>query len=217
MKLGLKAVLVGTGVIFGMQFILSALFRVYAQTIAKAGTESLVAGQSLSILLLGVVLGTFFVGGLIIGLMGERLSLGVPVIVALTVVVLSSLVSLGLGLRDFVFLVTYEQEAAWFSNVMTIALAVLAILGGSLIGERIQTPTAEEQLARWVVVIALALILVGPFYFLIPFGLPWYIAIIATLAILVLVGVGYFLFTQGPTVEQDMSEISISPERRRGG
>jgi hypothetical protein len=216
MKLSVKSVLIGTGVIFGLQLVLAILIRVYAESVAQTRTDALWGGGvHFNMLFLGVSLGTFFVGGLFTGFAEDRVALREPVLVALLAMALSSVVSTVFKLPDNIFLVTYAQGGAWGSFAMTLAIGVLATLAGGLIGERIRMPSAEDQLARAVVMIALALVLTGPFYFLIPFGLPWYIAVIATLVLLILVGVGYYLFTQGPTFEQDIEEISISPERHR--
>lgn len=215
MKGNVKAILTGTGVIFGLQLILAILIKVYAESVAQAKTEPLTAGEHFNMLFMGVSLGTFFIGGLIVGFMEERLALGAPVIAAALAMALASLVSYVFNLPDNIFLVAYAQEGAWGSFVMTVAIGLVATVAGGLIGERIRTPAADDPIARSVVVIALALVLTAPFYFLIPYGLPWYIAVIATLVILVLVGVGYYLFTQGPTFEQSIEEISISPERHR--
>lgn len=215
MKINIRPILVGTAVIFGLQLVLAILIRVYAASVAQGQADLLTAGASFNMLFLGVSLGTFFVGGLFLGFLEERLALGEPVLAAVVAMALSAGVSTGFGLPDNTFLLAYAQKGAWGSFFMTVAIGVLATLGGTLIGERIKIPSAEDALARSVVVIALALVLAGPFYFLIPYGLPWYIAIIATLVIMVLVGVGYYRFVQGATFETSIEEISISPERHR--
>lgn len=215
MKFSVRPVLVGAAVIFGLQLVLAILIRVYAASVTQSQADPLVAGTSFNMMFLGVSLGTFFVGGLFLGFLKERLALGEPVLAAGLAMVLSVAVSAGFGLPDTTFLVAYAQGGAWGSLVMAVAIAFLATLGGGLIGERIKIPSAEDELARGVVVVALALVLAGPFYFLMPYGLPWFIAVIATLVIMVLVGVGYYRFVQGATFETSIEEISISPERHR--
>jgi len=217
MKINIRPILVGTAVIFGLQLVLAVLIRVYAASVAQGQADLLTAGASFNMMFLGVSLGTFFVGGLFLGFLEERLALGEPVLAAVIAMALSAGVSTvpQFSLPDNTFLVAYAQNGAWGSFFMTVAIGVLAMLGGALIGERIKIPSAEDTLARSIVVIALALVLAGPFYFLIPYGLPWYIAIMATLVIMVLVGVGYYRFVQGSTFETSIEEISISPERHR--
>ncbi len=214
MKSSVKAVLTGAGVILGLQLILSILVKIYAQAIAQAQTEPLIAGIQFNNLFLAVSLGTFFIGGLIVGFMQERLALGVPIAVAILGLAVCSFVFSVFSLPDNIFLVGYAQKGAWGSFIVTVAGGVLVTALGALSGERVKSPIEDDPVARTVLVIALGVVLMAPFYFLIPYGLPWYIAVIITLVILVLVGIGYYLFTEGPTFEEDIEEISISPERR---
>jgi len=215
MKVTLKAVLTGTVVIVALQLLLGVLIKAYVASAAAASGGSLAGGINFNILYLGISLGTFFVGGLIVGFMGERLNLGEPVVAGGLGLLLSALVLSGVNLPDNTFLMMNAQKGIWGAFIVIVAVAVLATLGGGLIGERIRMPSADDALARRVMVAALALVLVGPVYLLVPYGLPWYIAVMATLVLLILVGVGFYMFTQGTTFEQSIEEISISPDRHR--
>jgi len=214
MKGAIKRVLIGAAVIFGMQLVLGLLLSIYAQSIAEAQTDPLLAGLRFgNALFIGIILGSFFVGGLIIGFMEERVVLGEPILAALAAMGLSSLAVTFGGASDTTFLVSFAEHGEWGSFIVTVAIGAVTTLGGSLIGERLRTPAEETPLVRTSVAIGLGLVIIGPFLLLMPYGLPWYAVVIAILTVLVLVGVAYYLFVQGPTFEKEVSEISIHPER----
>lgn len=216
MKGAVKRILIGMAVIFGMHLALGVLVTRYAESVEKAQTEPL--GASLQVgnpLFLAIILGSFFIGGLIVGFMEERVVLSEPIVAALLAMALVSGSVLWLGFGDTLFLVSYARAGDWGSLLVTVAIGAVTALGGSLIGERMRTPAEETPVVLTSVVIGLGLVIVGPFLLLLPYGLPWYIAVIAILTVLVLVGVAYYLFVQGRTFEQEVSEISIHPERER--
>lgn len=216
MKGAVKRILIGTAAIFGMHLGLGILVARYAESVEKAETEPL--GASLQVgnpLFLAIILGSFFIGGLIVGFMEERVVLSEPIMAAVLAMALVSGAVLGLGAGDTLFLVSYARAGDWGSFLVTLAIGAVTTLGGSLIGERMRTPAEETPIVLTSIVIGLGLVIIGPFLLLLPYGLPWYIAVIAILIVLVLVGVAYYLFVQGRTFEQDVSEISIHPERER--
>ena len=216
MKGAVKRILIGMAVIFGMHLALGVLVTRYAESVEKVQTEPL--GASLQVgnpLFLAIILGSFFIGGLIVGFMEERVVLSEPIVAAVLAMALVSGSVLWWGLGDTLFLVSYARAGDWGSFLVTGAIGAVTTLGGSLIGERMRTPAEETPVVLASVVIGLGLVIVGPFLLLLPYGLPWYIAVIAILTVLVLVGVAYFLFVQGRTFEQEVSEISIHPERQR--
>jgi hypothetical protein len=202
-------------VIVVMHLIVGLVVSTYAQRIAQAKTESLATSlQFGNPLFIAVILGSFFIGGLIIGFMEERVALSEPIIAAVGAMLLSSL-AVTLGAADTILLVSFYRGSDWASLAVTIAIGAVATIGGSLIGERLRTPAEETALVRWSVVVGLGLVIIGPFLMLISYGLPWYVVVIAILTVMVLVGVAYYKFVQGPTFEKEVSEISLSPERER--
>jgi hypothetical protein len=148
--------------------------------------------------------------------MEDRVVLGEPVLAALIAMMLTTLTAF-LGLPETVFLASFAKAGAWGSLIMTVAVGIIATVGGGLIGERIRVPTEDDPLARAAVAVGLALVITGPFFLLMlpPYNLPWSVVVTAVLIVLVLVGVAYYMFTRGETFEKSIEEISISPERRR--
>jgi hypothetical protein len=224
MKGGVMRVLIGVGAIVGLQVLLAILIRAFAQSVALTESAPVLSGTHFNLLFLGVSLGTFFIGGLIVGFMEERVALGEPVLAALIAMVVTSVIS-WLGLPETVFLYTYGKQLSenpfslevWGSFLITVAVGVIATLGGGLIGERIRVPADDDRLARAAVTIGLALVITGPFFLLMqpPYSFKWYVVVIVVLIVLALVGLAYYLFTQGATVEKSIEEISINPERHR--
>jgi hypothetical protein len=208
----LKRVSIGIAVIAGLQILLGILIAVAAQQQA----ETLIGGKQFNLLFLGVSLGTFFIGGLIIGFMEDRVTLSEPILAAVLAMLITSVAAVA-GLPDTLLLYSYFTSQALTSFVMTVAVGLIATLGGGLIGERIRVPSEDDRLARIAVTIGLALVITGPFFLLTmsPFHLPWGIVIAAVVIVLALVGVAYYMFTRGETFEKSIEEISISPERRR--
>ncbi|GBC81863.1 hypothetical protein HRbin10_00978 [bacterium HR10] len=214
MRGGAKRVLISMAVIVGMHVVVGALVSLYAQRIAGSESEPLMATLRFgNPLFLAITLGSFFIGGLILGLMQERVILGEPILAALGAMLVTSLAVLA-GAPETIFLVSFARVGAWMSLLVTIAVGVVATVAGALIGERLRTPAEETPLVRASIATGLGLVIIGPFLLLMPYGLPWYIVVIAILVVLVLVGVAYYLFVEGPTFEQEVSEISISPERK---
>lgn len=214
MKGGRRRILIGAAVIVGMHLAIGALVSLYAQSLAASESEPLIATLRFgNPLFLAITLGSFFIGGLILGLMQERVLLEEPIVASLGAMAVTSL-AVWAGAPETIFLVSFAREGAWMSFLVTIAVGVVATVAGALIGERLRTPSDETPIVRASVAIGLGLVIIGPFLLLMPYGLPWYIVVIAILVIFVLVGVAYYLFVQGPTFEQEVSEISISPERK---
>lgn len=214
MRGGAKRVLISLAVIVGMHIVIGALTTFYAQRIAESESEPLMATLRFgNPLFLAITLGSFFVGGLILGFMQERVILGEPVIAALGAMLVTSLAVMA-GAPETIFLVSFARSGAWMSFLVTIAGGVIVTVAGALIGERLRTPAEETPIVRASIVTGLGVVIIGPFLLLIPYGLPWYVAVIAILVVLVLVGLAYYLFVEGPTFEKEVSEISISLERR---
>ncbi len=216
MKGSIRNILVGTAVVFGLQVLLGILISIYAAQIAQANVEPLTASLRFgNPLFLAISLGSFFVGGLIVGFMEERVVLLEPIVVAALTMALISLAVGILGLAETVFLISFAKAGAWGSFITTVATAIIATVAGALIGERMRTPAEDDALARAAITIGLTLVIVGPFLLMTSYGLPGYVVVIVVLMLLALLGLAYYLFTKGAPLEEEIKDMSISPERQK--
>lgn len=211
----LKNIATGTSIVFGLQILLGILIKIYAAQIAQSDTEPLVAGYGFgNPLFIAISLGIFFVGGLTVGFMEDRVILKEPITVALLAMGLLSIAVI-FGMAETVFLVSFARSGAWGSFLTTVAGGIISTVAGALIGERMRTPPEDDALARGALTIGLGLVVVGPFMLLTRYGMPWIVVLIVVLILLSLLGLAYYLFTKGSPLEDEINDISISPDRRR--
>lgn len=225
MKDRIKWMLVGLGFTFGLQVLISLIFTGIAYS--AAASETGVPQQTISLLIFGVTLGAFLVGGLVIGWMSEELRIGDAVIVALITLALSALIYMALPEGNKGQFVTGILLGNLTTNVArTLLFTVLALIAasvGAYMGWHVGVPT-EGVLDRVALVIGLVGAVVGPFVLLAIGGrdpnrpdqpnLPWYFLAIVLLLVLVIIGVGFVMFTRE---SHHNEEISISPEQHKGG
>jgi len=226
MKDRVKWVLVGLGFTFGIQVLISLVFTWVAFRAANNRID--VPQGFVSIVALGFTLGAFLIGGFVVGWMNEKLRLGDAAIVAAVTLVLTTVIYASLqrpSKGQFV-------SAAWLANpngdlaitgqgtlFVVMALATAAI--GSYIGWHMKVPQ-EGVFDRVALLVGLIGAVVGPFVLLAiggrdpsnpsQAGLPWYFLVIVLLIVLVIIGVGFFMFARE---SRDSEEISINPEHRR--
>ncbi|HWP45060.1 MAG TPA: hypothetical protein VNO14_17590 [Blastocatellia bacterium] len=221
MKDRIKWILVGLGFTFGLQVIISLIFTGIAFSAARSETG--VPQESISVLVIGISLGAFLIGGFIIGWMSEELRIIEALIVAIATLVLSALIFAALpegnkgqfltGLLVGNFTKHPGQSAVF------VVLALAAAAAGNYIGWHVKVPH-EGVLDRAALLIGLIGAVVGPFALLAMGGrntsgqpeLPWYFLLIVLVLLLVIVGVGFVMFTRESHYEE---EISISPDTRR--
>lgn len=223
MKDRIKWMLVGLGFTFGLQVLISLIFTGIAYS--AAASETGVPQQTISLLVFGITLGAFLVGGLVIGWMSEELRIGDAVIVALITLVLSALIYMALpegNKGQFVTgLLLGNLTTNMARSLLFTVLALIAASVGAYMGWHVGVPT-EGVLDRVALVIGLVGAVVGPFVLLAIGGrdpnrpdqpnLPWYFLAIVLVLLLIIIGVGFVMFTRE---SHHAEEISISPEQHR--
>ncbi len=220
MKDRIKWMLVGLGFTFGLQVILSLIYT----GIAFTGTN--LGEGTISLYVLGITLGTFFVGGFVIGWMSEELRIGDAVIVAVSTLVLSALIYLILpesNKPQFVTGLLLSDETGHLAfagrSLLLLGLSLIAATVGAYSGWHVKVPQ-EGMIDRVALVLGLVGAVVGPFVLLAIGGrdnpdqpnLPWYFLVIVLVLLLVIIGVGFVMFTRESTYDD---EISISPDHHR--
>jgi hypothetical protein len=219
--------LIGLGVTFGLQVIISLFYTGLAFSAARSGTA--LPQGTVALIVLGVTLGAFLIGGFVVGWAEESLRVGDAVAVAL----------LTLGLNATVYLALPEANKAqfvsgvWLTNqaghiaatgptLLFVALALTGAIVGSYWGWRTAVPS-EGVVTNIALLVGLLGAIVGPFILLAigghepdNAGLPLHFVIPVLVGLLIIVGLGYWLFTRESRRESTYEdEISISPEHHR--
>ena len=220
MKDRIKWILVGLGFTFGLQVIISLLFTGIAYSNRSSAAD--VVSDTAAAVAFGTALGAFLIGGFVIGWLTEELRLVDSLIVsiltlALTVLVYTALPSGNKGQFVSGYLLSDVRRGALFAVVALIAGVI-----GAYWGWHLKVPQ-EGVFDRIALVAGLVGVVVGPFVLLAIGGrdpstpnapiLPWYFLAIVLVVVLVIVGVGFVLFTRESHYDD---EISISPEHHKG-
>lgn len=219
MKDRLKWILVGLGVTFGLQVIISLLFTGIAYSNRDSAAD--VVSDTAAAVAFGAALGAFLIGGFVVGWLTEELrvvdSLIVAVLtLALTLLVYTALPSGNKGQFVSGYVLSDVRRAALFAVVALIAAVI-----GAYWGWHLKVPQ-EGVFDRIALVAGLVGAVVGPFVLLAIGGrdpsspnapiLPWYFLAIVLVLVLVIVGAGFVLFTRESHYED---EISISPDHHK--
>ncbi|MEK6320808.1 MAG: hypothetical protein AABN33_03900 [Acidobacteriota bacterium] len=219
MKDRIKWILIGVGFTFGLQVIISLLFTGVAYS-NKATIADVVSDTAVAVSF-GAALGAFLIGGFVIGWLTEELRVVDSLIVAVATLGLTLLVYSALPIGNkgqFIsgFLLSDVSRGTLFAIVALIAAAI-----GAYWGWHLKVPQ-EGVFDRIALVVGLVGAVVGPFVLLAIGGrdpnnpnapfLPWYFLAIVLVVVLVIVGVGFVLFTRESHYED---EISISPEHHK--
>jgi MFS family permease len=224
MKNRIKWLLVGLGITFGLQVLISLIFTGIAFSAARS--ESGTQEESISVLILGFTIGSFLVGGFVIGWLEESIRVTDGLIVAVATLILSALIYISLPQGNKGQFVTgiylgggADQFLLTGRGAIFAALALVAAAAGSYLGGRVSAPQ-ESALDRVAVLLGLIGAIVGPFVLLAVGGnesasnqpnLPWYFLVIVLVVLLLIVAAGFVMFTRESHYEE---EISISPDRR---
>lgn len=218
MKHRIKWMLLGLGFTFGIQAAISLIANLlFGKPQAPQGI--------ILVLLFGLTLGTFLVGGFVIGLMSEKLHLLDSAIVAITTILVCSLLFLLVGSASNYYLAmnwlndSTGRVSITGQNFLYITLALVAAMAGTYIGWRVQSPQ-ERQFDRIALLIGLMGAVIGPFVMFSFEGsdsananeqyFPWYFLVIVILLVLVIMGVGFLMFTRE---SHHADDISISPPK----
>jgi len=219
MKDRIKWILVGVGSTFGLQVIISLLFTGVAYSNRSSAAD--VISDTAVAVAFGSALGAFLIGGFVMGWLTDELRIVDALIaavatMALTLLVYSRLPTSNKGQFISGFLLSDVRRGALLAVVALVAAAI-----GAYWGSHLKVPQ-EGVFDRIALVVGLVGAVVGPFVLLAIGGrdpgnpnapfLPWYFLAIVLVVVLVIVGVGFVLFTRESHYEDD---ISISPEHRR--
>ncbi|HJQ71084.1 MAG TPA: hypothetical protein VKA70_19065 [Blastocatellia bacterium] len=209
-----KWALVGIGSTFGLHVIISLIFASIAQPASSS---------TMSVIVFGMGLGAFLIGGFIVGWMSEELRLIDSLVVVITTLALTTIVMLVLPATSREQFVTVlplgDLTGHPAESLVFISLAGVAAVAGTYIGWHVTVPQ-EGIVDRIALVVGLLGAIVGPFLLLSVGGreqgsnqpaLPWYFLGIVLLLVLIIMGVGFFMFTRESHHEE---EISISPDRK---
>jgi hypothetical protein len=221
MKDRIKWILVGLGFTFGLQVIISLIFTAVA--FSNRSSQADVVSDTAVAVAFGTAIGAFLIGGFVIGWLTEELR----VLDSLT----SAVLTLALTLLVYTALPT-GNKAQFITGFLLndvrrgLLLTVLALIAGAIgayWGWHLKVPQ-EGALDRVALVLGLVGAIVGPFVLLAIGGrdpanpnapnLPWYFLTTVLVLVLVIVGVGFVLFTRESHYDD---EISISPEHHKDG
>jgi MFS family permease len=230
MKTRIKWMLVGIGFTFGLQVIISLVFTGIALTAARSQTGF--PQDTATLAAFGLTLGAFLVGGFVIGWMSAQQRILDAIAAAIITLVLNTLVYAVLPMNNKAYFVA----GAWLSDrtgqitfsgggVLFLVLTLAAAAVGAYWGWHTVVPT-EGTLDRIALLLGLIGAVIGPFVILATGGrdpsdptrpgLPTHFLAIAFLLLVVIIGIGFLLFTREAERESHYEEeISISPERRR--
>jgi hypothetical protein len=239
MRERLKWTLVGFGFTAILLFLISLAFTGIAYSLASSqnGPEQ----GAISLYVFGFTLGAFLVGGFVIGWMSEQMRVLDAIIVALFTLVASGLIYTALPsesaraqfvtgswLSDTVVRISSEGMPSTVTHIAltgrSVLFGVLALLASSIgayWGWHVKVPQ-DGFIDRAALLIGLVGAIVGPFVLIVTSGrdssnepsLPWYFLATVLVVLLVIVGVGFVMFTRESHHDE---EISISPEHHKIG
>jgi MFS family permease len=211
----IKWTLIGLGFTFGLQIIISLLF---------SGIANRTARNQIDIwwmIAYGLALGAFLVGGFVIGWMSEERRMLDATLVTVVALMLVSLVYLALpNASRGQFVSGYFLSGFQRSLIFTL-LSLGGAAAGAYLGWHVKVPQ-EHAVDRIALLVGLLGAVIGPFVLLAISGtdpaspdqasLPWYVLVMVILVVLVVIGVGFLMFTR----ESHPEDTSISPDRRAG-
>src|SRR5215469_7205974 len=152
MKTRIKWMMIGLGFAFGLQVVISLIYTGLAFSAARSGTA--LPQGTVALIVLGVTLGAFLIGGFVVGWAEEKLRVGDAVAVALLTLGLNAVVYLALpdaNKAQFVSGAWLTDQtgriAATGTTLLFVALAVAGTLVGAYCGSRTAVPS-EGPLAN---------------------------------------------------------------------
>ena len=200
MKERIKWTLVGFGFMFGLQVLIGQVSRLLFSNATNQ--------DAYYYIIVGGTLGTFLIGGMIIGAMLDEFAIVESIVAAGAALALNALLS-GQNVKVSFNPLFFGTHTATWSVVVAIIAIVMAI-AGALIGERINTPQSD-RLSNALLIIGLLAVVVGP-YVLLMNEVPGYALAIVGMILLIAVGIAVWLFRHE---SHEAEDISISPDHQR--
>src|SRR5262249_48816246 len=146
MKTRIRWILIGLGFAFGLQVIISLIYTGLAFSAARSGTA--LPQGTVALIVLGVTLGAFLIGGFVVGWAEEMLRVGDAIAVALLTMGLNAAVYLALpdaNKAQFVSGAWLTDQsgriAATGTTLLFVTLAVIGALIGAYWGWRTSVPS----------------------------------------------------------------------------
>lgn len=221
MKDRIKWILVGLGFTFGLQVIISVIFTAIA--FSNRSSQADVVSDTAVAVAFGTAIGAFLIGGFVIGWLTEELRVLDSITSAVLTLALTLLVYTALPSGNKAQFITGHLLNDVRRGLLLTVLAFIAAAIGAYWGWHLKVPQ-EGALDRVALVLGLVGAIVGPFVLLAIGGrdpanpnapnLPWYFLTTVLVLVLVIVGVGFVLFTRESHYDD---EISISPEHHKDG
>ncbi|HXU07634.1 MAG TPA: hypothetical protein VN743_01460 [Blastocatellia bacterium] len=221
MKDRIKWILVGLGFTFGLQVIISLIFTAIA--FSNRSSQADVVSDTAVAVAFGTAIGAFLIGGFVIGWLTEELRVLDSITAAVLTLALTLLVYTALPSGNKAQFITGHLLNDVRRGLLLTVLAFIAAAIGAYWGWHLKVPQ-EGALDRVALVLGLVGAIVGPFVLLAIGGrdpanpnapnLPWYFLTTVLVLVLVIVGVGFVLFTRESHYDD---EISISPEHHKDG
>jgi hypothetical protein len=221
MKDRIKWILVGLGFTFGLQVIISLIFTAIA--FSNRSSQADVVSDTAVAVAFGTAIGAFLIGGFVIGWLTEELRVLDSITAAVLTLALTLLVYTALPSGNKAQFITGHLLNDMRRGLLLTVLAFIAAAIGAYWGWHLKVPQ-EGALDRLALVLGLVGAIVGPFVLLAIGGrdpanpnapnLPWYFLTTVLVLVLVIVGVGFVLFTRESHYDD---EISISPEHHKDG
>lgn len=217
-KTRIKWILAGFGFMVGAQVLTTLLFSLLRR-LAEASPGTVESTQW-ALVIFGLTLGTFLLGGFIIGRVEEAPRFYDALLAAALTLLCSTLVYQALPVESRaqftggIWLSGGSNEAIsfWLSNLLAVPPLVAAALGAYL--GYLMTSPVESALERFVGGLGLVGAVLAPVTVLITMGmsLPWYVPLALLVVLLVGIGLSYWFFTRGL---HEVDDISIMPGTRR--
>ena len=230
MRKRIQWMIIGLGFAFGLQVMISLAYTALAFRAASSGAP--VPQETVSVIVLGLTLGAFLIGGFVVGWTEESFRLVDALAVALLTLALNAVVYQALPAANkpqFIAGAWLTEQTGHLAltgaTVIFIALAVIASVAGAYWGWHTAVPS-EGFVTNLALVVGLIGAVVGPFVLLALWGrdpsnpgqpaLPLHFIVTVLALLLAIVGVGFWLFSREATREATREEeMSISPETHR--
>jgi hypothetical protein len=223
----IRWVLIGLSVMFGLQSLVVLIFVAIFHPSAQRSASIMAESEKLGLLMFGMMLGTFTIGGFVIGWLNRTLRVADSWIATICTLVLCTAIYVVLPEGAKARFVTGQwltdatgQIAVTWQGLLFLGLALVAATIGAYLGYLTTVPEGSSESLSWLIAIIGAI--VGPFIVIFltvrqsaeQSGAEWYLLGGMLLVVAAAIAIAYWKFTRKPSSDED---ISISPERAREG